>query len=437
MNGALVSGSTSAPFFQRPLPLALTFGAFFAIALPLALLRVVPNDVPVLPYLIVLEAAGLGTSHFFLTLAVYFDRDTLGYFAGSWQRRIIYFGLPLLILLGVALFEALRIRARFPAQAFYFFAAVRFFDFFHVGRQSAGVLQIWKRPLAGELEPWTRHAENAFFVGMALLQWQTFLYGGTFSPERTSARIPAVLLGLLALVIVSQYVPTLQDANTRTRGAIALGYFAIQALCAAAAAYATWLYLTVLAVHYVEYHVLMAPRWLQPRGRPRKLMPFLLYGGLVMVVIAFEARNYVTTSSVPLGFLVHLFDGIFLLHYTLDAFLWKFSNPYYRATLAPLYFQPEARAPRTRSAAWTTAAALALVVALACAGGVTPGVYQHVIAPLAAEEHMRWGMALAEEGDLDGARHHLGRAAELVPSDERPRGMLAVMKRQLQRAPHD
>jgi hypothetical protein len=429
-----------APFFERPMPLALTFGAFFAIALPLALLRLIPNDVPVLPYLLVLEAAGLGTSHFFLTLAVYFDRDTLGYFAGSWRRQALYFGVPLFILLGVALFEALRVRSRFPAQAFYFFAVVRFFDFFHVGRQSAGVLQIWKRPLGAELEPWTRHAENTFFVGMALLQWQTFWYGGTFSPERTSALIPAVLLGLLALVIVSQYVPALQAASTRSRAAIALGYFAIQALCAAAAAYATWLYLTVLAVHYVEYHVLMAPRWLGTRRRSRDLMPFLLYGGLVMVVIAFEARNYVATTSVPLGFMVHLFDGIFLLHYTLDAFLWKFSNPYYRATLAPLYFQPATPkpwSPRTRTAAWAGAAVVALLIALASVRGVPRGVYQHLIAPLAAEEHMRWGMALAEDGDLAGARYHLGRAAELAPSDERPRGMLAAMKRQLQRAPHD
>jgi hypothetical protein len=428
---------TRAPFFERPTPLALTFGAFFAIALPLALLRLIPNDVPALPYLLVLEAAGLGTSHFFLTLAVYFDRDTLAYFAGSWRRRTIYFGLPLFILLGVALFEALRVRARFPAQAFYFFAVVRLFDFFHVGRQSAGVLQIWKRPLGAVLEPWTRRAENAFFVGMALLQWQTFLYGGTFSPARTSALIPAVLLGVLAVVIVSQYVPALQDASTRVRAAIALGYFAIQALCAAAAAWATWLYLTVLAVHYVEYHVLMAPRWLGKPERSRPLVPFLLYGGLVMVVIAFEARNYVTTASVPLGFMVHLFDGIFLLHYTLDAFLWKFSNPYYRATLAPLYFQPARPKPPARAAAWTTAAVIALLIALASVHGAPRGVYQNLIAPLAAEEHMRWGMALAQDGDLAGARYHLGRAAELAPSDQRPRGMLAVMKRQLQRASHD
>ena len=47
-----------------------------------------------------------------------------------------------------------------------------------------------------------------------------------------------------------------------------------------------------------------------------------------------------TNRSGPLGYslLLGLFDGIFVFHYFVESFVWKFSDPYYRRTLAPLYF---------------------------------------------------------------------------------------------------
>ena len=36
--------------------------------------------------------------------------------------------------------------------------------------------------------------------------------------------------------------------------------------------------------------------------------------------------------------LISLFDGLFVFHYFIEAFIWKFSEPYYRQTLGPLYF---------------------------------------------------------------------------------------------------
>src|SRR5262249_314429 len=123
-SAATTGVTTGAAFFERALPIALTYGAFFAIPLPLLALRCLPTDVPVLPYLVLLEAVGLGTSHFFITLAVYFDAENLRYFASSWRSRAIYFGLPLLILCSVALSEALRTRENYPRFAFYFYSGV-------------------------------------------------------------------------------------------------------------------------------------------------------------------------------------------------------------------------------------------------------------------------------------------------------------------------
>jgi len=244
--------STIAPYYQRPLVIALTFGACFLIALPLVWVRMSPSDSTLLPYLILAEAVGLGTTHFFLTLAIYLQPSQLKYANSSLSRRLTYFALPALILLLFAWVEAWPLKAAAPVAATYFYLAVRFADFFHVGRQSLGVLQIWKNPLKDSLPSWTRHAENALFVGLALMQLQTYAFGGTFPAARMSAWLPALLLGGLFLVIVVQYLVPLSLRDTRRASFLALGYLVAQTLCAAMAVYATWLYLTVLALHYLE-----------------------------------------------------------------------------------------------------------------------------------------------------------------------------------------
>ena len=84
------------------------------------------------------------------------------------------------------------------------------------------------------------------------------------------------------------------------------------------------------------------------RGRTRssrawrlRARPWLFYALLATVVILFELRNQLPAGqAASTTFFVHLFDGIFLVHYFIEAFLWKFGNPYYRAALAPLYFAP-------------------------------------------------------------------------------------------------
>lgn len=279
--------STIAPYYQRPLAIALTFGACFLIALPLVLARMSPNDSVVLPYLILIEAVALGTTHFFVTLAVYLQPSQLQYANSSWARRFTYFALPVLILLLFAWVEAWPLKALAPAGATYFYLVVRFADFFHVGRQSLGVLQIWKTPLKEVLPSWTRHAENALFVGLALLQLETYAFGGTFPADRMSAWLPALLLGGLFLMIVVQYLVPLSAAETRKAGLLALSYLVMQAVCAALAVYATWLYLTVLALHYIEYHLLMAPRCFGESAGPNTgVLGFLRRGGVFYGLMA-------------------------------------------------------------------------------------------------------------------------------------------------------
>ena len=432
--------STIAPYYQRPLAIALTFGACFLIALPLVWVRMSPSDSTLLPYLILAEAVGLGTTHFFLTLAIYLQPSQLKYANSSLSRRLTYFALPALILLLFAWVEAWPLKAAAPVAATYFYLAVRFADFFHVGRQSLGVLQIWKNPLKDSLPSWTRHAENALFVGLALMQLQTYAFGGTFPAARMSAWLPALLLGGLFLVIVVQYLVPLSLRDTRRASFLALGYLVAQTLCAAMAVYATWLYLTVLALHYLEYHLLMAPRCFgESEAKSGGVLGFLrrggvFYGLLAVVVVMFEARSFVVTESMALRFAVHIFDGIFMLHYVLDAFLWKFHNPHYRAQLYPLYFQKRLKPSRSRMSRKTLGVLGAAACALALAWLLPPvrtavtsaasGFQKRVVDPIHAEEHTRWGLHYAQNGQLHEATHQLTRASQLAPEDRRLKSWL-------------
>jgi hypothetical protein len=429
-------GEAGLSYLERPAAVATIFGSFFLIFLPLLALSVIPNFVEALPYLVLLEAVGLGVTHFFITLALYLRSDNLRHFASSRANRLIYFAAPLSILLFFALTAATGLRERAPVFSLYFFGAIRFFDFFHVGRQSFGILQIYKRPVSSALPDWSRRGENAFFVGMAVLQWETFALGGQFRSELLYARLPAIALGGLFVAICASYLQLPREQGLAPGRRRALGYFAMQATCAASAVYDTRLYVIALTMHYVEYHVMMGRRCFAPPPRrpgrvdrafrPLRRNPVLFYALLLGLVVAFELRNHAPTE-LPRStlFFVHIFDGIFFVHYLVEAYLWRFREPYYRDGLGPLFFgrpgaRPAGEARATsRRAAWMTGAALALGLgALGAAGALAPAaaaLQANVVDPMHAENHVRWGHRLLERGDLQAARAHAEEALRRDP----------------------
>ncbi|MDH5671440.1 MAG: hypothetical protein OEZ06_04775 [Myxococcales bacterium] len=444
-------------FFER-LDVRLTiFGSFFVIFVPLVSLMLWPNFVAAVPYLVLAELVGLGVTHFFITLALYFQRDNLRYFGSSRRRTLLYFVAPAAVLLFFALSAAAGLRENHPVFALYFFGAIRFFDFFHVGRQSFGILQIFKRPVASQLPPWSRRAENAFFVGMAALQWETFVLGGRFASDALYARLPAIALGALFVMIAGSYLglPAHDGEDSkrqagRRRGLLPVGYFAMQACCAAAAVYDTRLYGVGLTLHYVEYHAIMAPRCLQaPLDTERSRLdrgyaavsrrPLLFYALLLAVVMLFELRNHVGLNAGPsTTFFIHLFDGIFFVHYLIEAFLWKFGEPHFRDTLLPLYASPRPDAPPLRSAHLLTPPALALItvaaLALALPAGARDAFERRVIHRMDADNHLRWGIELLERDALERAEPHLQRAMERNPGSEAARSALAQLHQRKARA---
>ena len=472
-------------YFERPATIALIFGSFFVVFLPLWLLQWLPNYVELLPYFAMAHAVGLGTTHFFVTLALYVSRENRAYFASSMRNRLVYFAIPVALLAFFAWAEGSGLRASQPVLAGYLFGALRFADFFHVGRQSVGMQQLWKRPVRAALPAWSRQAENAFFVGMAVLQWQTFRGGGQFASGELISSVPAAALFLLFALVALSYVRAVERLGDGAGRApwIALAYFVMQGLSAAVAVYDTRFYLAALTLHYVEYHVIMAPRCFRDRivapprsagamplivapprsagvmplqeraseDRPAALLrahPFAFYVILLATVLVFELRNHVPGLVAPgTRYFVHLFDGIFFVHYFVEAFLWKFGTPFYRERLAPLYFEPWRRADAATSAQARTsdvatrtwvgalagsaalAAVLAVVHALGGAERVAQSIERRVIAPMQAENHVRWGAQLLRQGEVAGARAHLRTALRADPDSQNARALLQLADR--------
>jgi hypothetical protein len=435
-------------YFGRPLPITLILGSFFCIFLPLVLLTMIPNFVEALPYLLLAQVAGLGGTHFFITLVLYLQSANLDYFRSTIRNRVVYFGVPIAILVGLALYAALDLYSAFPIFSIYFFGAIRIFDFGHVGRQSFGMLQIFKRPAAKVLPTWSRGVENAFFVGMALLQWETFLLGGQFRAGELYATLPALAGAGLFVLAVVPYLRDLASSPGRRRSWLPLVYFGMQATAAALAVYDTRLYAVGLTLHYVEYHVIMAPRCFGAPLRSDRLVdrvwgairayPVVVYAILLAASMLVFFNGLASPATPTATFFVHIFDGIFLVHYFIEAFLWKFHVPFYRDSLAPLYFEAEGRkAPvdrRVRSGGLGIAAVATAVAAVWMLGWLDAparSFEESKIAPMHAENHESWGRSLWARGDLVGARDHLLEALERDPERSQARAMATEIEREL------
>ena len=59
-----------------------------------------------------------------------------------------------------------------------------------------------------------------------------------------------------------------------------------------------------------------------------------MFLGMGLMGAAPELLNQPTAALVALA----IFDGLFVFHYFVEMFIWKFSDPHFRQTLSGLYF---------------------------------------------------------------------------------------------------
>ncbi len=349
--------SREVPYLERSGPLRIILGSFFFITIPLTVMVLAPVSADVKQlffYVFAIHAAGLGTTHFVITGAIYLQRDNLEYFRSSAKHRLIYFGVPIAIFALFGLMGATSFELAYPLVAAGFFATIRIFDFTHVTRQSFGMVQLLKAPARGLLPAWTRDAENYLFLGLAVLQMATFLYGGDFDWSKPALRGGVLVVGTLFVVVFGTYLRAIVASEHRKGLSIALAYLTLQVISASLAVYMTVLYVISLTMHYAEYHVMMRQRCFagerDQASRVDTLMSWfgthqwVFYGGILALAFFFKFGSPALLSQTPdapetfpLRFFLHFFGGLSLAHFFVEAFLWKFSQPFYRKTLAPLY----------------------------------------------------------------------------------------------------
>ena len=345
------------PYIRRQLPFALILGSVLFPTLPLTWLGLQfmgtgPGGAAA-TWTHQLYVAVFNITHFTITFTIYFQVVNIRYFGASWKNRLVYYGVPAFAFVGLALFNALDVGAAAPAFGLFVLLAIRMFDFFHYGRQAFGVLQLAKGSAARALPPWSRTAENGFFMAVTALLFMTFISPGfVFDPSNAATRLLLVLGGSLLAAIGWAWGAAWRASGRTLPIGHAVAYLAASLVSSAIGIYYTGLYAT-LAIHYVEYHVLMAPRCfsqpLDPSATPDRWFarlranPAVFYGlllgtGATWLALHRWALVMPTDATMGTRLVVHSLDGLFVTHYFLDMFIWKFSVPHYRSTIGPLYF---------------------------------------------------------------------------------------------------
>src|SRR6185369_11163387 len=171
---APTTASASTGFFERRLPSALILLAFPLLTVPLATALILSTDRRFLLVYIWL----FGLTHFVLTLSIYLQSENLRHFTASNRNILLYFVIPLAILMGFYVTGVLGLRSSFPIAATVLAAAIRLLDFNHLNRQSFGVFQLFKARCGARVPPATKSAENAFFACLSALLLTTYLAGG-------------------------------------------------------------------------------------------------------------------------------------------------------------------------------------------------------------------------------------------------------------------
>ena len=347
-------------FLARPLPLAIIFGGFFCLTLPLVVLESAGafEGWSISPTFVFVAVFGM--SHFLVTFPVYLNKTNLQHFTSTRRYVFLHFVVPVAIVGVIALAYYLRTWNRGYSMVaifgFWVFLAARGLDFYHVVRQSFGVLELTKGQARLKFPPFTKLVARSLFMTFFLLQMHTFVHDKAFTPDVLSMSLVAIAGGLFVWLIAA-YLRQLyaSNADDKSYALIPIGYLVCQATCAAMAAYRTELYLASLAMHYLEYHVLMHPRVFahlredesigdRLMGLFKRNQWFFYAGLLALSLFLYMGPRVFNGYEHPLGaqgwiFWVFVIQSIIgTLHFYVDSLLWRFSNPFYRKTLGPLYF---------------------------------------------------------------------------------------------------
>ena len=358
---------TAAPaYLQNPLRIGAILGSFAVLVVPLAVLQLSPfrSDHPV-HALSVMYAVLLGGTHFLITLALYFHEDNLRYFASSASNIAIYFVAPVAILALFFVIGTFQLNADHPnASAGFllyivlFSVIVKAFDYFPRRAPELRHSSAVQGPDAGGLSRVDAKSRQQLLLehgGAAASDVRQWCPHGQlrFRPRPLSG-LALAWAAISFCGVVAGFAIALGRTETPRSLLVPFGYFLLQGASATLPAVRTELYTASLAMHYVEYHIIIFPRLfsfdLDPASPADRVAAWTRRHKIIFyVVLAAPGVLSCPAISGPLclprwdrprapWLMFNLLSGIFVTHYFIEAFVWKFRNPYYRQSLAPLYF---------------------------------------------------------------------------------------------------
>lgn len=339
------------PLFQRPHVIALLAATFLLIAAPFGLLIEFGADPEILRPIQWTYWSTLGLGHFYITFVLYLQARNRRYFTSSSENFMIYFIIPGAFFIYTGLSRTFEFWGNTKALgvAAGIATIVRCLDFNHFAGQTFGVLQIVKSHSRAVFRTSQRHLERLFLLSAGVLQVETqFISGGRIDLSNTLVLLTASLAFVFFAGVSIRFLGALARQGSNRGIWIPFGYFLAQASCTIGAAIDIRLYGPALAIHYVEYHLLITQRMMHAeldrnRWSDRALLLFLKKPGfLAAAAMVFSVFMYtIFTRKAGMGpifdqlpttlqFTYNMSNGIFFMHYFVESFVWKFKNPFYR-----------------------------------------------------------------------------------------------------------
>ena len=299
------------PYILRREPFGLVMAAFFLATIPLIALEAVGALPAGFRFVYFAVVAG---SHFAATLTIYFDPVNFAYFTRNWP---FYVAAPVAILVASGYVRFFLASNESIVVGAVVLLGAHAIAQNHVNRQTFGVLQMMHAPNRQALA--TRDVERVYLGVLTVLSVLSLSWGGRFNIYDPVTRAFSRCTDVRAL-----------RASTL--------YFVVQSLSAGIAIYNVQFGLFALAIHHVEYHVLMHRRAFGGHTQ-HAVVSYSAFVMLLGFAIAWGAQTPTASTLVQTDalWLRGAFDGLTLVHFFLEALIWRFKDPHWKRTLAPLF----------------------------------------------------------------------------------------------------
>ena len=162
-------------YFERAAPIRIILWSFLFLTLPIAaLVLLIPNE-PAFTWLYIWLFGG---THIVLTLTIYGSRSNRRYFTNGPRNATVFVAIPLGLLACYLAIYWLQIGTAIPWLAILFWGGLRFFNFFHLNRQTFGVHQLFKARTKAKFPTWAKRCENGTGLALVATLMLTHVAGG-------------------------------------------------------------------------------------------------------------------------------------------------------------------------------------------------------------------------------------------------------------------